>query len=118
MEDKILPYKFIGDVVYPMQPWFYSLFKSEKDGLSRYNARWNLIQSSTRMLVEKQFGMLKGRFIILLKRVDTCLVGNNITKSVITCSKSSTKAHITDLVTACICLNNMSIANSNGFNMY
>jgi len=72
MKDKILPYKSIGDVVYPMQPWFYSLFKSEKDGLSRYNARWNFIQSSTRMLVEKKIGMLKGRFIILLKRVDTC----------------------------------------------
>ena len=28
-----LPYKLIGDVAYPMRPWFYSPFKGEKDGL-------------------------------------------------------------------------------------
>jgi hypothetical protein len=57
----------------PMRPWFYFLFKSDKDGLSRYKAHWNFIQSGTRMSIEKTFGMLKGRFRILLKRVDTPL---------------------------------------------
>jgi hypothetical protein len=27
-----LLYKFIGDAAYPMRPWFYSLFKGEKEG--------------------------------------------------------------------------------------
>jgi len=35
--------KLIGDVVYPMHPWFYSPFKDEKNGLSRYKAHWNFI---------------------------------------------------------------------------
>jgi len=30
-----LPYKFIGDVAYPMCPWFYSPFKGAKEGLSK-----------------------------------------------------------------------------------
>jgi hypothetical protein len=53
----------IGDVAWPMQPWFYSPFKGEKDELLRYNAHWNFIQSSTRMLVERIFGMLNVEFL-------------------------------------------------------
>ncbi len=30
MKDKFLAYKLIGDVVYPMWPWFYFPFKDEK----------------------------------------------------------------------------------------
>jgi hypothetical protein len=41
--DKFLLYKLIGNVVYPMQPWFYSPFKGEKNGLPRYKTHWNLI---------------------------------------------------------------------------
>jgi hypothetical protein len=51
------------------------------------------------MLVERAFGMLKGKFKLLLKRVDIPL------------------RHMLDLVMACICLHNMCIANSNGFDM-
>jgi hypothetical protein len=98
MKDKVLPYKFIGDV-YPMQPWFYFLFKSEKDGLSRYKAHWNFIQSSTRMSIEKTFGMLKGRFRILLKRIDIPL------------------CCMLDLMMTYICLHNMCIANLDGFDI-
>ncbi len=43
--------------------------------------------------------MLKGRFRILLKRVDIPL------------------HHMSDLVTTCICLHNMCIVNSYGFEM-
>jgi hypothetical protein len=51
------------------------------------------------MLVEKAFRMLKGRFKLLLKRVDIPL------------------RHMPDLVTVYICLHNMCIANSGGFDM-
>jgi hypothetical protein len=33
IKGELLPYKLMGDVVYPMRPWFYSLFKGGKDGL-------------------------------------------------------------------------------------
>jgi hypothetical protein len=51
------------------------------------------------MLAEKTFGILKRRFRISLKRVDMPL------------------RHMLDLVMACICLHNMCIANSDGFDM-
>ena len=34
MKNKYLPYKLIGDVAYPMRPWFFTPFKGVKDGLS------------------------------------------------------------------------------------
>ncbi len=68
MKNKFLHYKLVRNVVYPIQPWLYS--KVDKDGLLRYKAHWNFIQSSTRMLIERAFKMLKGRFRILLKRVE------------------------------------------------
>jgi len=99
MKDKFLPYKLIGDATYPMWPWFHSPFQNEKDGLPRYKTHLNFIQSSTRMSVERTFGMLKGRFRILLKIIDIPL------------------CHMLNLVATCICLHNMYIANSNGFHM-
>jgi hypothetical protein len=100
MKDKFLPCKLIGDVTYPMWLWFYPPFKGEKDGLSKYKSHWNFIESSTKMSMESTFGMLKGRLKILLKRVDIPL------------------CHMLDLVMICICLHNMCIINSNGFNMH
>ena len=38
MKDAFLPFKFIGNAAYSMRPWFYLLFKGEKDGLSREKA--------------------------------------------------------------------------------
>jgi len=99
MKDKFLLYKLIRNVTYPIRPWFYSPFKGEKGGLPRYKTHWNFIQSSTRMLVERDFGMLKGRFRILLKRINIPL------------------RHMPNLVTTCICLLNMCIANLDGFDM-
>jgi hypothetical protein len=61
IKNKFLPSKLIRDVTYPMQLWFYSPFKGEKDGLSRYKSHWNFIQFSTRMSMESTFGMLEGR---------------------------------------------------------
>jgi hypothetical protein len=51
------------------------------------------------MSIERAFGILKGRFRISLKRVDIPL------------------CHMLDLVTVCICLHKMCIANLDGFDM-
>ena len=59
MRGSFLPFKFIGDATHPMWPWFYSPFKGEKNGLRRRKAHWNFIQSSTRMAMERAFGILK-----------------------------------------------------------
>ena len=72
-------------------------FKGHKDGLSREEYHWNFVQSSTRMCVERAFDMLKGRWRILLKRIDVHL------KSV------------PELVTVCLILYNMCIIFGNNF---
>jgi hypothetical protein len=59
----------MSDFVYPMRPWLYYLLKGEKYGLRRAKMHWNFIHSSTRMAVEITFGILKGRWRILLKRI-------------------------------------------------
>ena len=99
MNNKFLPYKLIEDVAYPMRHWFFSPFKGVQEGLSREKAHWNFIQSSTRMAVERAFGCLKGRWRILLKRIDVPLV------------------NVPNLVTTCICLHNLCIIHGDGFNM-
>jgi hypothetical protein len=99
MSGMFLPYKLIGDAAYPMRPWFYSPFKGEKAGLSREKQHWNFIQSSTRMAVERAFGMLKGRWRFLLKKIDMPL-----------CS-------IPDMVTACLCLHNLCLIHGDEFDL-
>jgi hypothetical protein len=94
-----LPYKLIGDIAYPMKPWFYSPFKGEKERMSRAKVHWNFIQSSIRMAVERAFGILKGRWRILLKRIDLPL------------------KHVPDLVTVCIYLHNLCIIHGDNFDM-
>jgi hypothetical protein len=99
MRGELIPYKLIGDAAYPMRPWFYSPFKGEKEGLSRAKAHWNFIQSSTRMAVERAFDILKGRWRILLKRIDMPL------------------QHIPNVITACICLHNLCIIHRDEFDI-
>ena len=48
-------------------------YKGHKDGFSREEYHWNYVQNSTRMCVERAFGMLKGRWRILLKQMDVHL---------------------------------------------
>ena len=83
------PYAVVGDAAYPCRPWMLAPFRGHRDGLTREEYNWNYVQSSTRMCVERAFGMLKGRWRILLKRIDvhlknvpdlvsTCLVLHNI----------------------------------------
>lgn len=91
------PYALVGDAAYPCRPWMLAPYKGHKDGLSREEYHWNFVQSSTRMCVERAFGMLKGRWRILLKRMDVHL------KSV------------PELVTVCLLLHNMCIIFGDNF---
>jgi hypothetical protein len=66
-------------------------FKGHKDGLTREEYHWKYAQNNTRMCVERAFGMLKGRWRILLKRIDVQLT------------------NVPDLVSTCLVLHNMCI---------
>ena len=90
-------YILMGDAAYPCRPWMLAPFKGHKDGLSREEYHWNYVQSSTRMYVEHAFDMLKGRWRILLKRMDVHL-------------KS-----MSELVTVCLLLHNMCIIFGDNF---
>jgi hypothetical protein len=98
MEGGLLPYRLIGDIAYPVRPWIYCPFKRRVDcALPPYKAHWNFIQSSTRMSVERAFGILKCRWRIIMKRMDCPL------KSV------------SDMVAACIVLYNICILSKDKF---
>ena len=99
MKGAFLPLKFISNAAYPMKLWFNSPFKGENDGLFREKIFWNFIQSSTRMVVERAFGILKGRWHILLKRIDMSL------------------QNVPNIVTASLCLHNLCILENDDFNM-
>ena len=80
---RLSPYALVGDIVYPCRPWMLAPFKGHKDGLSPEEYHWNYVQSSTCMCIKRAFGMLKGRWRILLKRVDVHL--RNVPELVTTC---------------------------------
>jgi hypothetical protein len=94
---RLSPYALVGDAAYPCRPWMLAPFKGHKDGLSREEYHWNFAQSSTRMCVERAFGMLKGRWRILLKRIDVHL------------------RNVPDLVSTCLVLHNMCIIFGDSF---
>ena len=81
--DKLSPYTLVNDAAYPCRPWMLVQFKGHKDNLSRGEYHWNYLQSSTRMCVERAYGMLKGRWRILLKMIDVYL--KNVPDLVATC---------------------------------
>jgi hypothetical protein len=97
MEGKYMPYKLIGDAAYPVRPWMYCPFKRQNDGLSRCRVYWNFIQSSTQMYVERAFGILKGRWRIIMKRSAISL------------------RMVPDLVCTCIILHNLCITMKDSF---
>ena len=99
MQGKFKPFKLIGDAAYPIRPFFIVPFKGQKSGLPREKQYWNFIQSSTRMTMERAFGILKGRWRILLKQLDMPF------------------PNVPDVVTACICLHNLCIIHGDGFDM-
>jgi hypothetical protein len=61
IEGKFQPYKFIGNAAHPVWSWMYYLFKGGKTTLFEKEVNWSFVQSSTRMCVERAFGILKGR---------------------------------------------------------
>jgi hypothetical protein len=67
---KLAPYALVGDAAYSCRPWILASFRGHKDMLIREEYNWNFVQSSTRMCIERAFGMLKGRWRILLKMID------------------------------------------------
>jgi hypothetical protein len=76
---KLTSYALIGNAAYPCRP-----FRGHKDGLIREEYNWNFVQSSIRMCIERAFGMLKGRWEILLRMIDMYLK-NNVHELVSTC---------------------------------
>ena len=96
-QGRLAPYVLVGDAAYPCRPWMLAPFKGHKDGLTREEYHWNYVQSSTRMCVERAFGMLKGRWRILLKRVDVHL------------------KNVPDLVSTCLLLHNICIIFGDSF---
>lgn len=55
----------IGDSAYPLKDWLVTPFK-DNGSLNSNQISFNVIHSSTRMVVENAFGLLKGRFRRLL----------------------------------------------------
>ena len=96
IEGKFQPYKLIGDAAYPVRPWMYCPFKGGKTTLCGKEANWNFIQSSTRMCVERAFGILKGRWRVIMKRCEVPL------------------RSMPDIVATCIVLHNLCIMNKEG----
>eukprot|EP00250_Pteridium_aquilinum_P032051 c44884_g1_i1 orf=167-535(+) len=77
-------YCLLGNCAYPARFWMLPPFKRSKDGLSHNPYYyWNYIQSSSKMPVERVFGMPKARFRVLLKRCDMLL--QSVPKMVRTC---------------------------------
>ena len=80
---KLSPYTLVGDAAYPCRPWMLAPYKGHKDGLTREEYYWNFVHISTRMCVERTFGLLKGRWRILRKMMDVHL--KNVHDLVLTC---------------------------------
>lgn len=51
----------LGDAAYPLLDWLLTPFK-DSGNLNEAQKRYNFIHSSTRMVIERTFGSLKGRF--------------------------------------------------------
>lgn len=81
----MVPVMLVGDPAYPLFPW---LMKPFPETGNRDRSKFNFKLSSTRMVVERAFGLLKGRFRILNKRQDTSL------------------ENVCNIVTACCVLHN------------
>ncbi len=101
LKNKFLPYKLIGKMLFiQCDHGFILPSKVKKMDYQDTKHIWNCIQFSTRMSMERAFGMLKSKFKFFnSKRVNIPF------------------CHMLDLVIDCICLHNMCIANLDDFNM-
>ena len=98
-EGKFNPYALLGDAAYQPRPWMLTPYLGSKDGFTCKQEHWNFIQSSSRMYVERTFGILKLRWRILLKKMD-CLL-----------------QHVPAHITACLILHNLTIMHNDMFNV-
>ena len=98
LSGKLNPYALLGDAAYSCRPWMFTPYIGSKDEFTRTQENWNYIQSSSRMCIERAFGILKLRWRILLKRLDVNL--------------KYVPAH----VTACLILHNLTIIHNDMFN--
>ena len=51
----------LGDSAYPLKEWLLTPYR-DNGHLTQSERRYNFIHSSTRMAIERSFGLLKGRF--------------------------------------------------------
>jgi hypothetical protein len=97
-EGKLYNNMLLGDAAYPPRPWMLSPYKgSANTPLQAYQRQFNFRQSSSRMAVERCFGMMKQRFRILLNRVTGSLQG------------------VAEVVGTCAILHNLCILDQEGF---
>ncbi|XP_033102402.1 protein ALP1-like [Anneissia japonica] len=92
-----VPVVILGDPAYPLLTWLLKGF-SEGANFTREKRNFNYRLSRARMVVERAFGQLKGRWRILLRRNDTQL------------------QKVPKLVTACCVLHNFCIQTNEEYN--
>ena len=64
-----VPLVIVGDAAYPLMPWLMKPFINNRR-LDEEQKHFNYRQSRARMVVENAFGRLKGRWRVLLKRME------------------------------------------------
>ena len=72
----------LADGAYPLLPWLLKPYANNVV-LNPVQQRFNRVLSSARSTVGRAFGVLKGRWRILLKRLDNCFI--NIPETILTC---------------------------------
>ncbi|XP_071947392.1 uncharacterized protein [Antedon mediterranea] len=92
-----VPLLILGDPAYPLKSWLMKGFP-ERENITRDQRTFNYRLSRARMVIERSFGMLKGRWRILMKRNDSAL------------------RHVPNMVVACCVLHNFCIAEGEVYN--